>query len=117
MVGQIAFPKNEKGRVSTVDFSKKAWAASISEIDPNKAEIIQNETKWRESYSSYVEEHVKIALQSPSNAINMAKKGLDFMHENMLYITENGDEYPFSSVQTLPPSFDFHTGFQKNIIK
>ena len=109
MVG-VEFPKIN-GKVSTLQFSKQVWASSIAAINPNAAIEIIEQKNWRNSYSKYVEQHVSLCLTSPSNAITIAKAGLEYCSKNFLYEFEDKTTLPLADIFSRPPSFQFETGF------
>jgi hypothetical protein len=108
----INFPPGENGKISTMEFSKKVWAASIDDIDPAQAAEIEKQPNWRAQYSKYVEKHVRACLQSPNNSIKMAKAGLNYIHDRFQYQTADGTIYPLSNFSSISPSFTFHTGMK-----
>merc|ERR1712057_82588 len=83
----VEFPLDENNRRSTMAFNAAAFEASVITVDPGlAAKIGQEAPKWRKKYSKYVVENVKLSAKSTGNALAIANAGLDYLHDNMVFI-------------------------------
>merc|ERR1711959_723155 len=83
----VDFPLDENNRRSTMAFNAAAFEASVINVDPGlAAKIGQEAPKWRKKYSKYVVENVKLSAKSTGNALAIANAGLDYLHDNMVFI-------------------------------
>jgi len=83
----VEFPLDENNRRSTMAFNAAAFEASVINVDPGLASKIGQEApKWRKKYSKYVVENVKLSAKSTGNALAIANAGLDYLHDNMVFI-------------------------------
>ena len=83
----VEFPADDTGRRSTLSLNSAAFQASVAKVDSGMAsQIGQDAPKWRKKYSKYVVENVKLSSRSPDNALAIANAGLDYLHDNMVFI-------------------------------
>jgi len=83
----VEFPLAEDGRRSTMGFNAGAFEASVAKVDAAlAAEIRSVAPKWRKKYARYVVENVKVSSASTKNALTIAKAGLDYLHDHMVFV-------------------------------
>ncbi|CAN0416358.1 unnamed protein product [Ascophyllum nodosum] len=105
-------PNSEKkGDRSTTWANKQAFAAAIGAVDPDLAERVLSERKWRQKYTKYVYRHVEISLKSKDAAVAGSKAGLEWVHNNFEFIRDGRSMKLAEAMSTITSSFE--TGFVK----
>ncbi|KAJ3129763.1 Very-long-chain (3R)-3-hydroxyacyl-CoA dehydratase PASTICCINO 2 [Nowakowskiella sp. JEL0407] len=117
-VDGILFPADPKASAkgnptrSSTFGNKSAWTAAAAVVDEAEAQKIGNEKNWRQNYQHYVIRHVELSLQSPENALNMAKAGLDYCYKNFEFARDGKITSLDDAMQTYVTPI-FKTGFIK----
>ncbi len=73
----IQFPSTRDGRRSTSDTARTVIEAAFNAIGADASRELRAERRWRERYPHYVRQLVERSLESPENAITIARAGLD----------------------------------------
>lgn len=95
----LVFPKTSNGDRSTTALNKGAFAAAVGAVDKEAAERIKKERSWRFKYNRYVVENVRISARKPTNCLQIAKAGLDYLHNNFEFIRD-GKTYKFAEAMS-----------------
>ena len=84
----ICFPitDKEKNERSTTKLHTELFSTILKETDPEAAKAVKNEKSLRFCYPKYLVKHVEGSLQSKDAALNSAKAGLDYLHDNFEFI-------------------------------
>jgi len=108
----VLFPPGPKNDRSTNEASKLIFAAAASAIgDESLRKEILEETQWRFRYNKHILKHVQSCLKSTEAALNAAKAGLDYMHNNFEF-ARDGKLYKLSeAMKTFQGSY--YKGFLK----
>jgi hypothetical protein len=73
----IQFPSTPDGRRSTSDTARAVIEAAFEAIGAEASRELRAERRWRERYPHYVRQLVERSLESPENAIAIARAGLE----------------------------------------
>jgi hypothetical protein len=73
----IQFPSTPDGRRSTSDTARAVFEAAFDAIGADASRELRAEKRWRERYPHYVRLLVERSLESPENALAIARAGLD----------------------------------------
>jgi hypothetical protein len=108
----IVFPLNAKGERSTTDTGKEILAAVFTASKEEElAKKVKEEKNFRYRYNLYFVDHVRTSLKSPETALDAAKAGLNYLHDNFEFI--RGDKTMKLSEAMKNIQGNFHTGFIK----
>jgi len=108
-VSGIEFPTTKRGDRSTTSAGKEVFAASLRTVDPKEAERVARERDWRFGYAKHVVRNVEISAQSPENALQIARDGLAYLHNNFEFIRDGKTYKLAEAMRTIKSSFE--TGF------
>src|SRR4051812_22922618 len=88
----LVFPADEEGRRSTSAVGRAVVADALRPTDPVGAGAAEQATAWRTDYLVHFRRLVEAGLASPDAAVDVAKGGLDSLHERMRVVGEDGEE-------------------------
>lgn len=73
----IQFPSTPDGRRSSSDTARTVFEAAFDAIGADASRELRAEKRWRERYPHYVRLLVERSLETPENALAVARAGLD----------------------------------------
>eukprot|EP00005_Dracoamoeba_jomungandri_P005462 CAMPEP_0174260338 /NCGR_PEP_ID=MMETSP0439-20130205/9637_1 /TAXON_ID=0 /ORGANISM="Stereomyxa ramosa, Strain Chinc5" /LENGTH=529 /DNA_ID=CAMNT_0015344559 /DNA_START=19 /DNA_END=1608 /DNA_ORIENTATION=+ len=113
----VQFPvtNKETGDRNTTPTQKKLWAAAVQEVNQQAAKAIAGEKSWRHRYNKYVIQNVELSLQSPENALSIARNGLDWIYENFEFVRDGETMNLNEALENIKGSF--YTGFVQGTVK
>jgi len=107
----VVFPLVNGDR-STSDAGKRIFAAAFTAVgDEKSAQDVLNEKNWRHRYVKHIMKHVEVSLKTPENALESAKAGLEYMHNNFEFIRDGKTMKIADAMKNIKGSFE--TGFIK----
>ncbi len=86
----VAFPLTE-GRRSTSRFARAVVADALRPVDPLGAREAEGETHWRTGYPRHFRRLVEAGLPDPTDAVTIARAGLDAVHARMRWGADDGE--------------------------
>lgn len=99
----VVFPERPDGRRSTSALGRSVVTDALRIVDPSGANAAERETNWRSGYLSHVRQLTVAGLGSRSDAVTIARDGVDSLHRHMRVIGPDGQERDLSSLQTASP--------------
>lgn len=110
----IQWPVTDKssGERGSTKTSQQIWAKSFAAMDSSVSEQVEREKNWRYKYARFVKQHVQLSLQTPENALNAAKAGLDEFHNKFEFIRD-GQVYTLGEAMSKFDRKIFETGVIK----
>ncbi|NYG54991.1 hypothetical protein [Nocardioides perillae] len=79
----VVFPADAQGRRSTTAVGRAVVADALRPVDPVGAGAVERETAWRSEYVPWFRRLVEAGLATPDGAVDIARAGLDSLHERM----------------------------------
>ncbi len=79
----MVFPADADGRRSTSATGRGVVADALRPVDPTGARAAEQETNWRTGYLTHFRRLVEAGLTSPTAAVDVARGGLDSLHQRM----------------------------------
>lgn len=70
------------GRVSTTVTTKECLAHSLWNVDPDAADKVLGEKRWRDNYVAHFINHVKASATSSETALTIASNGLNYVYSH-----------------------------------
>lgn len=107
--GGVLFPIDDKGSRSSTSVAKAIWAASVQGLDDSVGEKLRAEKNWRHGYVPHMAAVGNLALRSKSNALTIAKQGLDAVYE-ALEFERDGKSMKFADAMSSLTTGSFGTG-------
>mmetsp|Transcript_17654 Transcript_17654/g.32501 ORF Transcript_17654/g.32501 Transcript_17654/m.32501 type:complete len:737 (+) Transcript_17654:103-2313(+) len=101
----------ETGERSTSLTNKNIWQAAVAGVSPDAAEAVKRERKWRFGYAKHIETQVRLALETPKNAVQIAKDGLEYAQKQFQFVRDGKALSLSEAMETYKESFE--TGFIK----
>lgn len=98
-------PKKEGDR-STTWANKEALAAAIEAVDPTLAKKVRDERSWRQNYTKYVYKHVASCLSTREAAVESAKAGLHWVHNNFEFIRDGKSMKMAEAMSSISGTFE-----------
>jgi hypothetical protein len=95
----VEFPLDAEGGRGTMGINKKAYVKALTAASPEEAQKIDDlpDKKWRRGYAKALVEQVRHSAKSPTAAISIAKGGLEYLHNTMVFARpEGGKEIPLA---------------------
>ncbi len=89
----LVFPADTDGKRSTSTVGRVVVADALRSTDPVGARAAEQATAWRTDYLGHYRRLVEAGLSSPEAAIDVAKGGLDSLHDQMKVLGDDGDEH------------------------
>lgn len=103
----------EEVRASTAT-AKEILAAAVGAVNPELAEKVRNEKKWRFGYVKHLVNMVEAQCKSPEDALKVANAGLNKAYTTFQFISKDGKTTTsFASAMSATNSTKFCTGFVK----
>ena len=103
----------EEVRASTAT-AKEILAAAVGAVNPELAEKVRNEKKWRFGYVKHLVIMVEAQCKSPEDALKVANAGLNKAYTTFQFISKDGKTTTsFASAMSATNSTKFCTGFVK----
>ena len=88
----VVFPADAEGKRSTSAVGRAVVADALRSTDPVGARAAEQATTWRTDYLVHFRRLVEAGLTSPEAAVDVARGGLDSLHERMRVTREDGEE-------------------------
>ncbi len=106
-------PNGEEVRSST-PIAKEILAAAIDAVNPELAEKVRNEKKWRFGYVKHLVAMVECQCKSPEDALKVANAGLNKAYSLFQFVSKDGSKTTtFAEAMAAKNDTKFHTGFVK----
>mmetsp|Transcript_16015 Transcript_16015/g.33486 ORF Transcript_16015/g.33486 Transcript_16015/m.33486 type:complete len:794 (+) Transcript_16015:21-2402(+) len=106
-------PNGEEVRSST-PVAKEILAAAISAVNPELAEKVRKEKKWRFGYVKHLVAMVESQCKSPEDALKVANAGLNKAYSLFQFISKDGSKTTtFAGAMSAKNDTTFCTGFIK----
>ena len=103
----------EEVRAST-STGKEVLAAAVGAVNPELAEKVRNEKKWRFKYVKHLTNMVEAQCKSPEDALKVANAGLNKAYTMFQFISKDGKTTTsFASAMSAVNDTKFCTGFVK----
>eukprot|EP01062_Namystynia_karyoxenos_P058405 TRINITY_DN49954_c0_g1_i1.p1 TRINITY_DN49954_c0_g1~~TRINITY_DN49954_c0_g1_i1.p1 ORF type:complete len:823 (+),score=349.38 TRINITY_DN49954_c0_g1_i1:85-2469(+) len=88
----VEFPEID-GKRGSMEINQGCFAAAVEAVDKERAKKVREEKKWRGKYVGHVCENVRASLRTPEAALDVARAGLDYLHNHMVFVRD-GKEVP-----------------------
>lgn len=88
----VVFPGDAEGRRSTSSTGRAVAADALRAVDPTGARSVEQETSWRSGYLTHFRRLVEAGLASPDHAVDVARAGLDSLHDRMRVLDDEQDD-------------------------
>ena len=99
---------------SSTPTAKEILAAAIGAVNPELAEKVRNERKWRFGYVKHLVNMVEAQCKSPEDALKVANAGLNKAYTMFQFISKDGKTTSsFASAMSAQNDTKFCTGFVK----
>ena len=99
---------------SSTPTAKEILAAAIGAVNPELAEKVRNEKKWRFGYVKHLVNMVEAQCKSPEDALKVANAGLNKAYTVFQFISKDGKTTTsFASAMSAKNDTKFCTGFVK----
>lgn len=99
---------------SSTPVAKEILAAAIGAVNPELAEKVRNEKKWRFGYQKHLVNMVEAQCKSPEDALKIANAGLNKAYMTFQFVSSDGSKTTtFAEAMSSKSSDKFHTGFIK----
>jgi len=99
---------------SSTPTAKEILAAAIGAVNPELAEKVRNEKKWRFGYVKHLINMVEAQCKSPEDALKVANAGLNKAYTTFQFISnDGGTTQSFASAMSAKNDTKFCTGFVK----
>mmetsp|Transcript_5716 Transcript_5716/g.11160 ORF Transcript_5716/g.11160 Transcript_5716/m.11160 type:complete len:786 (-) Transcript_5716:180-2537(-) len=99
---------------SSTPTAKEILAAAIGAVNPELAEKVRNEKKWRFNYVKHLTNMVEAQCKSPEDALKVANAGLNKAYTMFQFISKDGKTTTsFASAMSAKNDTKFCTGFVK----
>ena len=107
-------PDGEEVRSSTPT-AKEILAAAIEAVNPELAEKVRKEKKWRFGYVKHLINMVEAQCKSPEDALKVANAGINKAYLTFQFVSKDGKTTSFAEAMSLSRRNDnkFSTGFVK----
>lgn len=106
-------PDGEEVRSST-PIAKEILAAAIGAVNPELAEKVRNEKKWRFGYVKHLINMVEAQCKSPEDALKVANAGINKAYLTFQFISKDGKTTTsFAEAMSRKNDTKFSTGFVK----
>ncbi|ANF81316.1 hypothetical protein A3K93_03305 [Acinetobacter sp. NCu2D-2] len=97
----LQFPlPNTQEKPSTSKLGRALLAAALQVDNPDSAQAVQKEKKWRKHYPVHFKKLVESGLESAEAAIRIAKNGLEYAHQHFEFY-RNGQKHLLKDVMQL----------------
>ena len=80
-----------EGRRSSTTAAKTVFSDAVAAVDVELARRISAAKDWRKRYMGPVRDVVVAGISSPKNALRIAADGLDSLHRNLTFVTDDGE--------------------------
>ncbi|QSQ26666.1 hypothetical protein JY651_17800 [Pyxidicoccus parkwayensis] len=104
----IQFPSLPDGRRSTSDTAKSVFEAAFDAIGSDASRELRAEKKWRERYPHYLRLLVERSLETPENALAVARAGLDATRRSFQF-WRDGQPLTLDTAMASPAKEGFRT--------
>eukprot|EP00584_Thalassiosira_punctigera_P004777 CAMPEP_0172527112 /NCGR_PEP_ID=MMETSP1067-20121228/1866_1 /TAXON_ID=265564 ORGANISM="Thalassiosira punctigera, Strain Tpunct2005C2" /NCGR_SAMPLE_ID=MMETSP1067 /ASSEMBLY_ACC=CAM_ASM_000444 /LENGTH=786 /DNA_ID=CAMNT_0013310779 /DNA_START=31 /DNA_END=2391 /DNA_ORIENTATION=+ len=99
---------------SSTPIAKEILAAAIGAVNPELAEKVHNERKWRFGYVKHLVNMVEAQCKSPEDALKVANAGLNKAYTLFQFVSKDGKTTTsFASAMSAKNDAKFCTGFVK----
>jgi hypothetical protein len=105
----IQFPSDAQGRRSSTATTATVMAAAGRELDPELADAIEREPRWRQRYGHYLVELVALAVQRGTSATSIARNGLETIHGSFQFVRDGEPMTPREALRRFDAPA-LHTG-------
>jgi hypothetical protein len=103
----IIFPKQEDGTTSTSVTGAQVIGAALGAVDESKgAKATAAGKKWRFGYLKHLTEMVNETSKSKENCLKISQAGLDFLHENFMFVKPGTTDAPIPFVEEMASGKD-----------
>jgi len=110
----LVFPLDAKGTRSSTQPGKEVLGAALGSLNPEKADKLRNDKKWRFGYVKHFRALVEEQCKSPEAALKAARAGLDKAYDLFEFISEDGSTtQSLKEAMAKPAKQQFLTGFVK----
>lgn len=88
----VEFPKDAEGNRPTMGINKATFANALRAVNGDEAKKIDDlpDRKWRRAYQKSIVENVRQSAKSPAAALSVARAGLDYLHQTMVFVRPAG---------------------------
>lgn len=104
----VLFPRTDLGERSTTATNKAVFTAAAQPINPQLAADIEAEPNWRHNYPQHLRKLVASTLGHTADAITMAEHGLQALHDQFEFVTEESTFRIYDALNELD-RFELHT--------
>ncbi|MBZ4418462.1 hypothetical protein [Myxococcus sp. RHSTA-1-4] len=104
----IQFPSTPDGRRSTTETARAVFEAAFEATGAEASRELRAERRWRERYPHYVRQLVERSLESPENAITIARAGLDATRRAFQF-WRDGQPFTIDGAMASPSAEGFRT--------
>lgn len=98
---------------SSTPTAKEILACAIEAVNPELAEKVRKERKWRFGYVKHLINMVESQCKSPGDALKVAEAGLNKAYTTFQFISPEGKTTSFASAMSAENDTKFQTGFVK----
>jgi hypothetical protein len=102
----IEFPTTKRGDRSTTTAGREAFAASLKTVSEQESKRVANERDWRFGYNKHVVRNVELSAASPAQALQIARDGLEYLHNNFEFIRDGKTYKLAEAMKSITGSFE-----------